>query len=89
MADAAETAAREAVKKSTDAKAKAVAEADARQRGTPTPTQEENDLAMHGVTTLHHADDGSGPEVQLTRTVEPAARPAAASYQTRTSRPAS
>ena len=84
-----ETAAKEQLDKSNEAKAKAVEEAYAN-GGTPTPTQEENDLAALGVHTDEHADDGSGPSPQFemvntaqTKKQSEAGKPSGGGYQTR------
>jgi hypothetical protein len=67
--DAVAAAAKEHVKKSTEAKAKAVEEATKRMSGRPTPTQEECDLAAVGQTVQHKEDDGSGPDPYISRTL--------------------
>ena len=87
MTDA-ETAAKEELAKSNEAKAKSVA--DASHPSTPTPTQEENDLAALGVHTDEHADDGSGPSPEMamtkTRQSEPS-KQTGGGYQTRAAAP--
>jgi hypothetical protein len=84
-------AAKEQLAKQNEERRKAIEEAAKRmESGKPTPTQEENDLARLGVGFETHEDDGSGPEVKMvmTRAVEPAAKPAAQTYQTRQAQPA-
>jgi hypothetical protein len=94
MADA-DAQAKETVAKSNEVKAKQVEQA--YHPSTPTPTQEENDLAVVGVHTDEHADDGSGPSPQFemvntahekhTKQSE-AHKPSGGSYQTRAATPA-
>ena len=63
-----------------------------RMKGKPTPNQEECNMSKMGIPVTQHADDGSGPEMVVSRHVE--AKPATSGsggYTTRasTSRPAS
>jgi hypothetical protein len=55
-----------------------------RMKGKPTPTQEENDMAVLGAPVFEKEDDGSGPDPNMTRSVE-AGKPGV--YQTRQAQP--
>jgi hypothetical protein len=56
-------------------------------KGKPTPTQEENDLAVLGAHITEHEDDGSGPDPNQTKQIEPDKQPARGGYATRASSP--
>jgi len=84
-------AAKEQLSKDAEARKKQNEETAKRvEQSKPTPTQEENDMARLGADVVEKQDDGSGPEVKLVlqREVTPADKPAAGSYATRQTKPA-
>ena len=86
MAEELSESAKREMEANTEAAAKSREEYARRTKGKPTPTQKENDEAVMDKHFVEHEADGGDPDPYVARQVE--AKPAAATYQTRTARPA-